>query len=75
MMTTEDAWELMNAYRTGLPWTAEHVTAVRLLIDEDLDHFERVWSGKGNSWACIRDLIEAIIRTRDASEYRPIENS
>ena len=75
MMTTEDAWELMNAYRTGLPWTAEHVTAVRLLIDEDLDHFERVWSGKGNSWACIRDLIEAIIRTRDVSEYQHIGNA
>ena len=75
MMTTEDAWELMNAYRTGLPWTAEHVTAVRLLIDEDLDHFERVWSGKGKSWACIRDLIEAIIRTRDVSEYQPIGNA
>ena len=75
MMTTEDAWELMNAYHTGLPWTAEHVTAVRLLIDKDLDYFERVWSGKGNSWACIRDLIEAIIRTRDVSEYQPIENT
>jgi hypothetical protein len=74
-MTTEDAWELMNAYHTGLPWTAEHVTAVRLLIDKDLDHFERVWFGKGNSWACIRDLIEAIIRTRDVSEYQPIENT
>ena len=70
-MTTEDAWKLMNVYRTGIPWTAGHVTAVRLLIDEDLDHFEQVWSGKGNSWACIHDLIQAIIRSREVSECRP----
>ena len=62
-MTTDEAWKLMNAYRTGVLWTTEHVTALRLLIDEDLDHFEQVWSSKGNSWACIHDLIKAIIRS------------
>ena len=49
----------MNQYRIGLPWMAEHVTAVRLLIDEDLDHFEQVLARKYNSWACVHDLIEA----------------
>jgi len=63
-MTKEEAWKLMNAYRTGLPWTAEHVTALQVLIGEDLHHFEQVWARKGNSWACIHDLIEAIIRTK-----------
>ena len=61
-MTKEEAWKVMNAYRTGLPWTAEHIMALRLLIDEDLNHFEQVWARKGKSWACIHDLIEAIIR-------------
>lgn len=63
-MTKEEAWKLMNAYRTGLPWTAEHVTALQVLIGEDLHHFEQVWARKGNSWACIHDLIEAIIRNK-----------
>jgi hypothetical protein len=65
-MTREEAWKLMNAYRTGLPWTAEHVMALRLLIDEDFDKFEQIWSSKGNSWACIHDLIKAIIRSTDS---------
>ena len=64
-MTKEKAWKLMNTYRTGLPWTAEHVSALRVLIDEDQNHFEQVWSRKGNSWACIHDLIKAIIRNKD----------
>lgn len=67
-MTTEDAWKLMNAYRTGLPWTAEHVVALQLLIDEDFARFEQAWPHKGNSWACIHDLIEALIRMREDSQ-------
>jgi hypothetical protein len=66
-MTTEDAWKLMNEYRTGLPWTAEHVVALQLLIDEDFVLFEQAWLHKGNSWACIHDLIEALIRLREGT--------
>ena len=64
-MNREEAWKLMSSYRTGLPWTADHVVALRLLIDEDFDEFEQIWSRKGNSWACIHDLIKAIIRNTD----------
>ena len=71
MMNTEEAWEIMNEYRIGLPWTPEHVTAVRLLVNQDLDHFEQVWSRKYNSWVCVHDLIEAIIRERIVREYDP----
>jgi hypothetical protein len=71
MMNTEEAWEIMNQYRIGLAWTPEHVTAVRLLVDEDLDHFEQVWARKYNSWACVHDLIDAIIRERVVREYDP----
>ena len=70
VMTTEDAWKLMNAHRTGIPRAAGHVTAVRVLIDKDFSHFERVWYTKGNSRACIRDLIVAIVRTRAGGECR-----
>ena len=61
-MTREEAWRLMKAYRTGLPWTAQHIIALRLLIDEDFNQFMRLWYKKGNDWACIDDLVEAIIR-------------
>ena len=61
-MTKDEALKLMKAYRTGKPWTAEHVMALRLLIGEDLNQFMQLWYRKGNDWVCIDDLIEAIIR-------------
>ena len=61
-MTKDEALKLMKAYCTGKPWTAEHIMALRLLIDEDLNQFMQLWYSKGNDWVCIEDLIEAIIR-------------
>ena len=61
-ITKDEAWKLMKAYRTGKPWTARHIMALRLLIDDDLNQFMRLWYSKGHDWDCIVDMIEAIIR-------------
>ncbi|MEJ2136515.1 MAG: hypothetical protein P8X86_14895 [Desulfofustis sp.] len=71
-MTREEAWRLMKAYRTGLPWTAEHIIALRLLIDEDFNQFMRLWYKKGNDWPASMIWSKPSSGTQAASEY-PLE--